>query len=44
MPNDFIHVKEIITYYRHKLEWFHASIDIGSGVSLANSRIYPKSY
>ena len=45
MSNRFIvYIKVIIPYYKHKLEWFHALIDIGSRVNLANSRIQPKSY
>ena len=45
MSNPFIvYIKVIVPYYKHKPEWFHALIDTGSGVSLANSRIYPKSY
>ena len=45
ISNPFIvYIKVIIPYYKHKPEWFHILIDTGSGVSLANSRIYPKSY
>ena len=39
-----VYITMIIPYYKHKLEWFHALIDTGSGVSLANYGIYPKSY
>ena len=45
MSNPFIiYIKVIIQYYKHKLEWFHALIDTGLGVSFASSRIYPKPY
>ena len=45
MSNLFIvYIKVIIPYYKHKAEWFHALIDTGSRINLANSRIYPKSY
>ena len=45
MSNPFIvYIKVIIPYYKYKSEWFHALIDTGSGVSLATSKIYQKSY
>ena len=45
MSNLFIvYIKVIIPYYTHKPKWFHALIDTGSRVSLANYRIQPKSY
>lgn len=44
MNSFVVYLKVVIPYYKQKQEWFYTLIDIGSGVSLANFKIYPKSY